>query len=80
MSHDWSNRHYATIPYPPDPAIWPLVMERDATCRKSLDGSLVVVKWVGATPAPLAGVTVYDHAAALTIMATPAWSEGPPVP
>ena len=43
MSGHWENRSYATIPYPPSQEIWPLVMEDDATCRKSLDGTLVLV-------------------------------------
>jgi len=75
MGHDWSHRSYATIPYPPAAEVWPVVMERDETCRKSLDGTLVLVKWEGATPAPVAGVTTYDHAEILALMATSAWSE-----
>ena len=75
MSHGhWDHRSYATIPYPPDPELWAEVVEEDATCRKSLDGTLVLVKWDGETPAPLVGVTTYDHAEILAIMATPAWS------
>ena len=50
-------------------------MEDDATCRKSLDGSLVVVKWEGPVPSILSGSTVYNHPDILAIMATPAWSE-----
>ena len=78
-------RSYATIPYPPAAEVWDSVIELETTCRKSLDGTLVLLKWVGATPAPLAGVTVYDHAGILAIMATPAWTdpdppEEPPIP
>ena len=57
--------------------------ENEYTCRKSLDEGLVIVRWEGATPAPLAGVTVYDHAAILSILATPAWAfpdPEPPIP
>ena len=77
MSHDWSHRNYATIAYPPVAGVWPVVIDSEATCRKSLDGSLVLARWEGATPAPLAGATVYDHAAILTLLAGPDWT--PPV-
>jgi len=79
VSH-WGHLSYATIPYPPDAEVWDVVMEDDATCRKSLDGSLVVVKWEGATPAPLIGAPQYTHAEALALMAGPEWSEPDPEP
>ena len=81
MSHgDWDHRSYATIPYPPAAEVWPVVMERDDTCRKSLDESLVLVKWEGALPSPLSGSVVYDHAGILVVMATPAWTDPDPFP
>ena len=80
MSGHWEDRSYATIPYPPAAEVWPLVLEDADSCRKSLDGSLVLVKWDGDTPAPLAGVTVYDHAAILTLLNGTDWSEPMPDP
>ncbi len=77
MSHDWSHRTYATIPYSPAAEVWADVLQKQATCRKSLDGALVLVKWEGDTPAPLVGVTTYDHAAILAIMQGPEWSAPP---
>lgn len=80
MSQSWSDRSYAAIPYPPSPEVWSVVMSSDETCRKSLDGTLVVVKWEGALPAPLSGSVVYDHAEILEMLSTPAWSEPEPDP
>ncbi len=70
----FNNRTYAIIDYPPSPDVWPVVMERDATCRKSLDGTKVIVKWEGATPAPLIAATQLTHAEALVAMHTPEWT------
>jgi hypothetical protein len=53
-------------------------METPGTCRKSLDGTLVVVKWEGETPAPLAGMDTMTYPEALELMAAPAWREPPP--
>ena len=78
MSEHWANRRYATIPYPPSQEIWDVVIERDATCRKSLDEALVLVKWEGALPSPLSGSVVYDHAGIIEVMATPAWTDPDP--
>ena len=77
MSH-WGHLSYTTIPYPPDAEVWDVVMEDDATCRKSLDGSLVVVKWEGPVPSILSGSIVYNHHDILAIVAAPAWT--PPDP
>ena len=80
MSGHWENRSYATIAYPPAAEVWPVVMELDETCRKSLDETLVLVKWEGALPSPLSGSVVYDHAGILVVMATPAWTDPDPFP
>jgi hypothetical protein len=77
MSHH--DRTYCTVPYPlTDPTVWSVVMESEDTCRRSLDGSLVVLKWEGIQPSELAGATPLSHAEALALMATEAWS--PPSP
>ena len=72
------NRTYAIIDYPPSADVWPVVLEKDETCRKSLDGTKVVVKWEGATPAPLIAAIQLTHEEALAIMQTPEWSEPMP--
>ena len=68
-----TTRTYTIVDYPPAEEVWGLVLEAHATCRKSLDGTLVVLKWEGETPAPLIGAPQYTHAEALALMATPAW-------
>ena len=73
MSNHWLNRTYATIPYPPAPEVWIVVIESLETCRRSVDGSLVLVKWEGTVPPILSGSTVYNHTDILAILATPAW-------
>ena len=81
MSHDWSHRHWIIRSYPQPPAVWNVVIETDAKCRKSLDGANVLLKWDGATPDLLAADTVYDHAAILAILAGTDWTDpdvGPP--
>jgi hypothetical protein len=73
------SKTYTILPYPlADPSVWGVVIEQDSTCRKSLDGSLVVVKWEGPVPSVLSGSTVYNHEDTLAIMATPAWSDPDP--
>lgn len=67
---------YATLPVPAanDP-LWDEVVQRYDTARRSLDGSLVVVKWQGPTPAHLPDTaTVLTYAEALAVMATPEWT------
>ena len=81
MSHDrWDSRHYAIRSYPQPPEVWAAQLETDAKCRKSLDGSKVLLKWDGPTPAFLAADTVYDHAGILAILAGPDWTDPDPFP
>ena len=71
---------YAVLPVPPsnDP-LWAEVVQRPDTARRSIDGSLVVVKWQGSTPAHLPDTaTVLTHAECLAVMASPEWT--PPLP
>ena len=80
MSHDWSHRHWIIRSYPQPQEVWDVVIERDATCRKSLDGTQVLLKWDGTTPALLANDVVYSHDVILTILAGTDWSEPMPEP
>ena len=57
---------------------WNDVIERIETCRKSLDGVLVVLKWEGATPASMIGAPQYSHPEILAIMATEEWTDPDP--
>lgn len=68
---------YATLPVPdPSDPLWDEVVQRPDTARRSLDGTLVVVKWTGPTPAHLPDTaTVLTYAECLAVMATPEWSE-----
>lgn len=68
---------YATLPVPPaDDPLWSEVVQRPETARRSLDGTLVVVKWRGPTPAHLPPTaTILTHAECLAVMASPAWSK-----
>lgn len=68
-------RTYSIVSYPPAPEVWGSVVESEATCRRSLDGRQVVLKYSGPTPAPLIGAPQYTRAEARAIMATPAWTE-----
>lgn len=62
---------------PADHPVWAEVMQRPDTARRSLDGSLVVLKWLSTSPTPQHlpdTATVLTHAEALAVMATPEWS------
>ena len=80
MSHDWSHRHWIIRSYPQPPEVWAVVIETDATCRKSLDGSKVLLKWDGATPEILQLDPQYTHAGILAILAGPDWTDPDPFP
>ena len=80
MSHDWSHRHWIIRSYPQPQAVWDVVVERDETCRKSLDGANVLLKWDGATPDLLQLAPQYTHAGILAILAGPDWSDPNPPP
>ena len=81
MSHGWSNRHWIIRSYPQAQEVWDVVMEEDATCRKSLDGTKVLLKWEGETPALLASDTVYNHAAIRAVLTGTDWADpNPPEP
>jgi len=54
------------------------------TIRKSLDGNKFIAKWIGAMPDTISSIPEVDrsaimtHAEALTLMATPEWSDPNP--
>ena len=45
-----------------------------STLRKSLDGTLAILKWDGDTPTVFNGMTQYRHAQILTILRGSDWS------
>ena len=77
-----SDLSYCIVSDPPTPEQYAAAIEDAATVRKSLDGTLAVLKWSGPTPPPFDGLLTLDHAGALALMATPEWSEpiGPDTP
>lgn len=46
----------------------------ESTVRKSLDGSKVVLKFEGSTPAFLDGVTIYNSSEISEILSGPEWT------
>ena len=78
MSHQ--DRTYAFVGNPPPGEVWSVVMEDEATAKRSQDASLVMVKWIGQIPDILSGSTVYSYADAIAILATPAWRPPDPPP
>jgi len=78
MSGHWSNRHYVIRSYPQPPEVWAAQIETDAKCRRSLDGSKVLLKWDGETPALLQLDPQYTHAGIRAILAGPDWSDPDP--
>ncbi len=80
---------YATLPWAPTPEQWVDVIEKPESCRKSLDGTQVVLKWFEnagpgrpdrpayiheGLPVSMEGVTRYTHAEVLAIMQTAEWT------
>ena len=45
------------------------------TLRKSLDGTLAILKWDGDTPSVFDGMTSYGHSEILTILRGSDWTE-----
>jgi hypothetical protein len=60
--------------------IWDLVVQKPETVRKSLDGTLCVLKWRGELPSGTlpADATTYNHAEVLQVLSGPEWT--PPIP
>ena len=46
-----------------------------STLRKSLDGTLAILKWDGDTPSVFSGMTIYSHGQILTILRGSDWAE-----
>ena len=80
MSGHWENRRYAIVSYPPSAEIWDSVIESPESHRRSVDGTLVVVKWEGETPAPLTGETIYTNSEVLAVLSGPDWTPPEPSP
>ena len=65
----------------PDSPVWAAVVQSYDTARRSLDGSLVVLKWPSTDPTPEglpADAVLYNHAEVLAVLAGPEWT--PPDP
>ena len=45
-----------------------------ATLRKSLDGTLAILKWDGDTPSAFSSMTIYNHNQILTILHGSDWT------
>ena len=45
------------------------------TLRKSLDGTLAILKWGGDTPSVFNGMTQYSHAQILSILSGSSWTD-----
>lgn len=69
---------YCVADYPATADQYAAAIESADTVRKSLDETLCILKWRGATPAPFAGLPTMDHAAALALMQTAAWQDDVP--
>ena len=80
MSGHWENRRYAIVSYPPSAEVWSSVMESPESHRRSVDGTMVVVKWEGTMPPALSGSAVYTNAAVLAILSGPDWTPPDPPP
>ena len=50
------------------------IQSSSSTLRKSLDGTLAILKWDGDTPTVFNGMTQYSHAQSLTILRGSDWS------
>ena len=70
---------YVIVSYPPSSEQIEAAIEDLETVRKSLDGTLCVLKWSGEEPPVFCGETTYNHAQILTIMHSADWSEPEPI-
>ena len=76
----WPNGHYVIMDWPQPPEAWEVVVESPDACRKSLDGTKVLMKWDGETPSYFAGVTTYTNPEIKAILAGPEWTDPDPGP
>ena len=74
-NNNWPNRHYVIMDWPQPPEAWAAVVESPDSCRKSLDGSQVLMKWDGDTPSYFSGVQTYTNPEILEILAGPEWTD-----
>ena len=68
-------RTYCIVSNPATPEQYAAAIERQDTTRESLDGSEIVLKWDGPTPAPFVGLSTLTHAEIIALMATAEWSD-----
>lgn len=81
MSHNnWPDRHYVIMDWPQPEEAWAAVVESPDSCRKSLDGTKVLMKWDGDTPPYFAGVETYTNPEIKEILAGPEWTDPNPGP
>lgn len=78
MSGDIESRRWVMVYEPISADIWAAVMEEPGKVRRSLDGSLTLLKFEGQTPAPLQGETVYTLAQIGEVLRGPEWADPEP--
>ena len=50
------------------------IQSSSSTLRKSLDGTLAILKWDGDTPSAFSSMTIYNHNQILTILKGSDWT------
>ena len=77
----FDNRHWViiTLAYYNDEQLEVLVANAieggGSPPRKTLDGTLAILKWDGDTPSVFSGMTIYSHGQILTILRGSDWTE-----
>ena len=51
------------------------IQSSSSTLRKSLDGTLAILKWDGDTPSAFNGMTQYSHAQIRSILSGSSWTD-----
>jgi len=73
--------NYVVVDFPATAEQYAAVVETEESCRRSIDGTLCVLKWRGETPPPFEPFSPMTHSEALSLMATSEWSAPfPPEP
>lgn len=75
MSHNnWPDRHYVIMDWPQPPEAWESVLQNPEHCRRSIDGTKVLMKYDGNTPSYFANVQTYTNPEIKVILAGPEWT------